>query len=56
MKFECDKKVKLDFDTGVIIMTSSDGSKALIQWDSDGEKEEWDAETFFNLGEGEMID
>ena len=53
-RFEEGDKVKLDYDTGVVKSTTSGGQKAIIKWDSDGEEEEWDMETFL-LGDGEII-
>tara|TARA_B110000259_G_C13742500_1_gene293063 strand:- start:161 stop:385 length:225 start_codon:yes stop_codon:yes gene_type:complete len=53
-RFEEGDKVKLDYDTGVVKFTSSGGQKAIIKWDSDGEEEEWNLETFL-LGDGEII-
>ena len=56
MKFIEGTKVSLDYDTGVVLTTNEDGSKAIILWDSDGEKEEWDAETFFTKGGGSIVE
>lgn len=53
--FTHNTRVALDYDKGTVIFTVPDGSKAIIQWDSDNEKEEWDANTFFNLGEGKNL-
>lgn len=53
-KFEEGKKVKLDYDTGIVVDTYEDGTMALIEWDSDGEVDKWDIETFL-LGEGVIL-
>jgi hypothetical protein len=54
-KFTVNTRVSLDYDKGTVLYALPDGSKAIIQWDSDMEKEEWDAETFFDKGEGKNI-
>ena len=53
-RFEEGDKVKLDYDSGVVISTTSDGKIAFIKWDSDGEEEKWDLKTFL-MGDGEII-
>ncbi len=55
-KFTINTNVALDHDTGKVIYCNEDGSKAIIQWNSDKEKEEWDANTFFVKGEGKLLD
>jgi hypothetical protein len=54
-KFKENDRVVLDYDKGTVIMTKQDGSKAIIQWDSDGEEEEYDTITFFGKGQGRII-
>ncbi len=55
-KFTINTNVALDHDTGKVIYCNEDGSKAIIQWDSDNEREEWNANTFFVKGEGKILD
>ena len=55
-KFKENTRVALDYDRGTVLYTKENGSKAIIQWDSDGEKEEYDADTFFNKGKGRNVD
>ena len=55
MKFIENKQVSLDNDTGVVIMASTNGDLAIIEWQSDGNREEWDANTFFIKGNGLII-
>jgi len=51
-KFKENTRVALDYDKGTVLYAKEDGSKAIILWDSDGEQEEYDADTFFNKGKG----
>lgn len=53
--FKQNTRVALDYDKGTVIYAKEDGSKAIILWDSDNEEEEYDADTFFNKGEGKVI-
>ena len=54
-KFKENTRVAIDYDKGTVLYAKEDGSKAIILWDSDGEQEEYDADTFFNKGKGRKI-
>ena len=54
--FKENLRVGLDYDKGTVIFASLDGTRAVILWDSDGQKEEFDSITFFSKGEGRIID